>query len=624
MRTRHMRPLIAVLAMLGMATTFFALPASADEGDVVGNPGPFTITVSGGRLAINEPLYIESGGTQGLDMDLTPAELPQCSDGEDNDADTKIDYPDDPQCTADEDNSELAAGFQPKEPITIAGTVAADGTINVPADGVHFPTSYLEASGAIITATIGSTAPSTGTLDPVTGEMDLSVSLGVNLKFTLFATPNNCNIGPLEVALTTGETDPPGPNEPIFGDGYLDDGTFKLVNNDFGVDAIGAPAGCPFGTILDAVVGLPADAGTNTAIFAGATDVVFAGPGAENTPPVADAGEDLVVASGATVTLDGTGSSDADDDALTYSWTQTDGTEVTLDDATSATPSFTAPTGPDSLEFSLVVNDGTDDSEADTVSVTVNAPVPPSTPPVADFDGDGTTDRSVFRPEVGGWYVEGQDTVFLGLDGDVPVPADYDGDGTTDRAVFRPETGAWFIEGEEPVYLGSPSDVPVPADYDGDGSAEIAVFRPEAGAWFIEGEEPVYLGSASDVPVPADYDGDGSAEVAVFRPEAGAWFIGEDAPVYFGIASDVPVPADYDGDGAVDVAVWRDGAWHVSGGSVTYLGLAGDVPTPGNFDGVGATDQAVFRSGTWFGASTDYWGLPGDLQLVLPQAIALA
>ena len=84
-----------------------------------------------------------------------------------------------------------------------------------------------------------------------------------------------------------------------------------------------------------------------------------------------------------------------------------------------------------------------------------------------DFDGDGSADRSVWRPEVGGWYVDAQSTQFLGLPGDAPVPADYDGDGVTDRAVFR--DGAWFIDGQATVFLGQADDVPVPGDYDGDG-----------------------------------------------------------------------------------------------------------------------------------------------------------
>jgi len=94
-----------------------------------------------------------------------------------------------------------------------------------------------------------------------------------------------------------------------------------------------------------------------------------------NTAPVANAGPDQTVYTGATVTLDGTGSSDADSNSLTYAWTQTSGTSVTLSSSTASQPTFTAPTAASTttLIFSLVVTDSIGDaSSADTVTITVN------------------------------------------------------------------------------------------------------------------------------------------------------------------------------------------------------------------------------------------------------------
>ena len=62
-------------------------------------------------------------------------------------------------------------------------------------------------------------------------------------------------------------------------------------------------------------------------------------------PPTAEAGDDQTVEEGALVTLDGSGSSDPEDqgEALTYLWTQTGGTAVTLSSSAAQSPTFTAP-----------------------------------------------------------------------------------------------------------------------------------------------------------------------------------------------------------------------------------------------------------------------------------------
>ena len=98
----------------------------------------------------------------------------------------------------------------------------------------------------------------------------------------------------------------------------------------------------------------------------------------------ADAGDDLTVPAGARVVLDGTGA-DRPGTRLTYAWTQTGGPTVRLDDATSATPPFVAPSVSSStaLTFSLTVSDGTN-RDTDTVTVTVL----PSRVKSATVDGD--------------------------------------------------------------------------------------------------------------------------------------------------------------------------------------------------------------------------------------------
>ncbi len=117
------------------------------------------------------------------------------------------------------------------------------------------------------------------------------------------------------------------------------------------------------------------------------TVTVTAGP---NDAPTAEAGQNQTVGKGATVTLDGSGSSDPEEEALTYAWTQTGGTTVTLSSSTAESPTFTVPTqvANPTLVFSLVVTDARSlASSADTVTVTVNDP------PTADAGVDRTVVR---------------------------------------------------------------------------------------------------------------------------------------------------------------------------------------------------------------------------------------
>lgn len=92
-------------------------------------------------------------------------------------------------------------------------------------------------------------------------------------------------------------------------------------------------------------------------------------PSDPNTTPVADAGTDVSTSTALTsVLLNGSGSTDADGDGLSYSWSvlSTLGvTSATLTNPTSVSPTLNMTgfdTSGDSVSVQLIVNDGTDNS----------------------------------------------------------------------------------------------------------------------------------------------------------------------------------------------------------------------------------------------------------------------
>jgi len=244
----------------------------------------------------------------------------------------------------------------------------------------------------------------------------------------------------------------------------------------------------------------------------------------------------------------------------------------------------------------------------------------------ADFDGDGRSDLSVYRPDTGTWYVYLSSTSTLSGTGfgnatDIIAPGDYDGDGKTDNAIFRPADGIWHMLTKGGIYstrqFGSTGDVPVPADYNGDGKTDIAVWRPSNGVWYIANSDSqetytfIQFGQAGDKPVPGDYDGDGKTDIAVWRPSNGVWYIYRSSDqqmnaIGFGLLSDLPAQGDYDGDGKADQAVYRNGYWYLNQSSAGFraisFGLPGDLPATGDFDGDGKADVTVFRpsNGVWY------------------------
>lgn len=267
----------------------------------------------------------------------------------------------------------------------------------------------------------------------------------------------------------------------------------------------------------------------------------------------------------------------------------------------------------------------------------------------ADFDGDGRTDLSIFRPSDGTWWmnrsVAGVKAQAWGTDGDIPVPGDYDVDGKTDLAVWRPNdpNGSTFYVFNSATSTfsfrrwGLSTDIPIVGDFDGDSSADFTVWRPSDRNWYVLGNaggvNVSFFGLSTDVPLAFDLEGDGRTNLAVYRPSEGKWYVARHTgipsqnfvSVGFGVSTDMPVPGDFDGDNTDDFAVFRpgEGNWYILQSSnlstvVRNWGLNGDVPVVGDYDGDGRDDIGVYRNGTWFlsqstsGISIRNFGLATD------------
>jgi parallel beta-helix repeat protein len=306
---------------------------------------------------------------------------------------------------------------------------------------------------------------------------------------------------------------------------------------------------------------------------------------------------------------------------------------------------------------------GTINSASFFISSTGAPPEPVEITGGQDFDGDGRSELTIFRPSSGTWLTRNSSTNYAtnssrqwGFPTDLPVAGDYDGDGRVDFAVYRPSTGTWHVLQSLSGYtasatyaLGSGSDLPVAGDYDGDGRMDPATFRRATGVWSILSSSTNHAtvvtrqwGNRGDVPVPNDYDGDGLTDLTVYRPTNGTWYVltstssgTASREFQWGLPGDIPVPGDYDGDAQAEPAVYRpsNGTWYFLRSSTNFStsssfqwGLSGDVPTPGDYDGDNRTDLAVYRPslGNWYIAfsTTSYstsasyqWGIAGDFPM---------
>ncbi|GBR72918.1 Por secretion system C-terminal sorting domain-containing protein [Candidatus Termititenax aidoneus] len=112
-----------------------------------------------------------------------------------------------------------------------------------------------------------------------------------------------------------------------------------------------------------------------------------------NAAPAANAGNDQTITlPTSNTTLDGSGSSDSDGSIASYEWTQTSGpVTATISSPTDSGTGVSGLTAAGTYIFQLKVTDNEGAESADTVTVTVNAALPPpNIPPVANAGNDQT------------------------------------------------------------------------------------------------------------------------------------------------------------------------------------------------------------------------------------------
>ncbi len=277
-----------------------------------------------------------------------------------------------------------------------------------------------------------------------------------------------------------------------------------------------------------------------------------------------------------------------------------------------------------------------------------------------DYDGDGKTDPTVFRPTEGVWYsllsLSGAAKLQnWGLGTDITANnADFDGDGISDYAAIRisqttggltvyilqSETNSMRVEQFGNAALGDQIGT---GDFDGDGKFDVGIFRN--GLWiYIESSSGAVRyfnwGTNGDFPTQGDFDADGKNDFAIVRAVSGqfVWYIrqssdGQAKIIPFGLTTDTVLNrSDFDGDGKSDLTVRRT----VNGShfyytlrssdgqtSVTQWGIANDTLRFGDYDGDGKTDLGVSRteggSFVWYILQSSnnqmrnyYWGTTGD------------
>ncbi|HMA06525.1 MAG TPA: DUF5666 domain-containing protein [Ramlibacter sp.] len=363
------------------------------------------------------------------------------------------------------------ANAGPDQSVASGALVTLDGSGSSDPAGLPLAFAWTQASGPAVTLSGAATANPTFTAPTIASNLPAA-----SLTFTLVVSDANASSAAASVTITVGPQ--PAPIANAGPDQAVASGAFVTLDGSASSDAAGLPITFAWTQTAGGIVTLSSATASNPSFTAPAVAFdalpmvltfslvvsdgnsssapslvnVTVNPAAPPNPaPVANAGLDQSVASAAAVTLDGRGSFDPDGEAITFAWTQSSGTAVTLTGADTAQPSFSAPAVPAgspaaTLVFSLTVSDAHASSAPATVIVTVNPeatafPPPPGTPPPASpnptplpIGGNGSNrfevgaaqglylqDPAAGEPTVSGFVVVTLGALGGGLPGNAPA-----------------------------------------------------------------------------------------------------------------------------------------------------------------------------------------------------------
>ncbi len=301
------------------------------------------------------------------------------------------------QITVGDANSPPVANAGANQMVQVGSTAQLDGSHSTDVDG-----DTLTYSWTISSAPSGSTATLS---DSHAVEPTLHVDLLGNYVVQLIVNDGVTNSTPATVTISTNDVPPvarPGANRTVTvgtavtldgtastdSDGHALTYTWSLLSKPAGSSTLLAGSTSPNPSIQ---VDLPGDYIIQLIVNDGFLDSAPATItiSTNDVPPVANPGANQVVTAGTTVQLNGTGSTNSINHALTYKWSilsQPTGGSATLSDNTAAQPTFIANVS-GLYVVQLIVNDSYLDSQPATMTVTAN---PINQPPVVSAGSNQT------------------------------------------------------------------------------------------------------------------------------------------------------------------------------------------------------------------------------------------